>query len=96
MYNNENYSKYYIICVPVLPRTAPIQNWPPRSLMPATRQQTPPPRTRRPRPNVITAKAPSLEQSLLPTPTGVTGAHLLQMPHTPVCVCVCVFMTCIQ
>jgi hypothetical protein len=82
-------SRIHIIYVPVLPRTAPIQNWPLLSLTPATRQATPPPCERRPRPNVITTKALD-DPTLLPTAAGVTGAHLLKMPHSPVYVCVCV------
>lgn len=80
----------HVICVPVLPRTAPIQNWPFLSLTPAARRQTP--LSIHPHPRVTPsplchymAKAPPRYRPLLPTPAAVAGDALAaNAAYTPV------------
>lgn len=81
-------SRIHIINVPVLPRTAPIQNWPLLSLTLVARRATPPPCERRPRPNVITAKAPDDP----PIVTNCHGRNWCALAENAAYTCVCIFM----
>lgn len=86
--NNVTTSKFclnYAICVPVLPRTAPILNWPLRAYRRRRDGQHLPCAT--PSPKCHYWKSPQLVNATNPHGRNLC-AHLLQMPRTPVCVCV--------